>query len=121
MRTYDQATGSLSEPSDTGYSGRGEGLNNPDMEDVHDVGPIPRGTWTLGQARTDDRLGPVAIPLVWVLGPNGETAPPNGRFGFYIHGDTQARNNTASNGCIILGRATREALRDSPDRDLEVI
>ncbi|MGO9260313.1 MAG: hypothetical protein ACLQU1_29000 [Bryobacteraceae bacterium] len=51
MWTYNQLTGALShnaQPAGTGYSGMGPGKNNPAMQDVHDVGPIPKGKWHMG-------------------------------------------------------------------------
>ena len=33
-----------------------------------------------------------------------------GRSGFFIHGDNANMNHTASNGCIILGPAERQAI-----------
>jgi hypothetical protein len=43
--TYKQSTGELDHNGaaiGAGYSGHGAGLNNPAMQNVHDVGPIPR-------------------------------------------------------------------------------
>jgi hypothetical protein len=44
-----------------------------------------------------------------------------GRSGFFIHGDNQAMNHTASEGCIILPHAARIAIASSGDRGLRVI
>ncbi len=53
--TYAQTTGELQRDDKlvaTGYSGNGPGKNNPAMEDVPNVGPIPSGDWTIaGPAR----------------------------------------------------------------------
>ncbi len=46
MWTYAQKTGSLLQDGQavaTGYSGFDEGKNNPAMQAIHDVGPIPQG------------------------------------------------------------------------------
>ena len=51
--TYAQRTGDLQQDGkqvSAGYSGANEGKNNPAMEDVPDVGPIPRGDWTISRA-----------------------------------------------------------------------
>jgi hypothetical protein len=116
--TYGQITGLLTDPDGTeaarGYSGHGEGVNNPAMQGVPDMGPIPRGKWRINQACTHPRLGPVAMPLTMIEGDD------LGRFAFYIHGDNPQMNHTASHGCIILPRAVREAVQASKDRTLLV-
>jgi len=82
-----------------GYSGTGEGRNNPTLEWKPNVGPIPRGLYRIGDPITDAHMGPLAFPLV----PIDHSAC--GRTGFYIHGNNAA--NDASHGCIILGWAIR--------------
>jgi hypothetical protein len=107
---YVQRTGELFEAAGhvvgNGYSGHGEGLNNPEWEDKVGAGPVPCGKYAIGSPHTPiDHLGPVALPLI--------PAPENdmkGRCGFFIHGDNQFLNQSASNGCIILVRPVRELL-----------
>lgn len=115
---YSQSTGILTAPDGaalaTGYSGYGEGVNNPEMQGVPDTGPIPRGKWRVNQAAKHPRLGPVAMPLTMV---EGDVC---GRFAFYIHGDNGRGDRSASHGCIILPRAIREAVQASADRVLVV-
>lgn len=99
-----------------GYSGHSEGLNNPSMCNVRDVGPLPQGTYTIGQAHDSEHVGKFALPL----------APDSanvmfGRSAFYIHGDNPQLNHTASDGCIILVRPLREAIAGSGDTELLVI
>jgi len=53
----------------TGYSGLAEGKNNPAMERIHDVGPIPRGSYTIGPEFQSEKHGPV----VHKLAPNDGT------------------------------------------------
>ena len=118
--TYTQSTGELQQNSKqraTGYSGAGEGKNNPAMEHVRDVGPIPRGAWTITGPPSDSRSHG---PYVLRLEPAAETAT-HGRDGFLIHGDSKAHPGSASQGCIILPRAVREEIWHSGDRDLEVV
>lgn len=90
-----------------GYSGKGVGLNEPSLEDRVREGPIPRGLWRVSSSVTHQRLGPVCFPLSY-----GETPEdhydPHWRSGFYIHGDNDRANFTASSGCIILPRAARD-------------
>lgn len=106
---YVQSTGILYRPDGmaigTGYSGHGQGFNAPEFQQVHDVGPIPCGLYAIGTARDHPMLGPVAIPLT--------PDPSNIMFGrshFYCHGDNAARDGSASLGCIIMPRQTRQAL-----------
>ncbi|CAF1121418.1 unnamed protein product [Adineta ricciae] len=81
MATYYQSTGKFVTSDGTsysGYSGNGEGLNNPNKESVRCVGPIPK-----------------------VLTPS----PSNimyGRSDFLIHGDNKKNDYSASKGCIVV-------------------
>ena len=43
------------------------------------------------------------------------------RSGFMIHGDNAAANHTASEGCIILSRTTRNMIAASDDDTLVVV
>jgi hypothetical protein len=120
MWTYFQSTGNFVDEDggtvDIGYSGNGAALNNPEMQDVHDQGPTPRGGYVIGAAEDHPHLGPLAMPL--------EPLPGNvmfGRSGFFIHGDNALMNHTASAGCIILSRAARQMLAASGDRLLHVV
>jgi hypothetical protein len=103
-----------------GFSGYGTGLMDPDLEMVQDVGPIPRGSWTIGPFFDDPEKG----PLVADLTPSPDT-DVYGRSGFMLHGDTAAdvENGTqlASHGCIVLARSIRELIAASGDAELQVI
>jgi hypothetical protein len=118
---YEQQTGRLTNPSGNfvglGYSGRGEGLNNPAMQQVKDVGPIPRGKWSIGRF-VDDLGGKGMIVAHLTPAPETETY---GRAGFMVHGDNKAANHTASEGCIVLWRLLREMMMASNDRVLIVV
>jgi hypothetical protein len=117
MWTYSQTSGELVTPENNGYSGCGEGLNNPLAQNLHDVGPIPQGDWTIGKFFNDPGgKGPIVAHLY-----PGDGTETYGRTGFYIHGDNEAMNHTASEGCIILERAMREAIATSGDNALHVI
>lgn len=104
-----------------GYSGREAGLNNPAMQGVQDVGPIPVGTWSIGPAFTHALAGPVTMRLMPVAGTN-----TLGRDGFMIHGDTAVHaanptpDNSASHGCVVLARNLRDQIAASDDRSLIV-
>ena len=116
--TYNSANGNLSRNGvlvGTGYSGNTSGLNDPGMDDIHNVGPIPTGDWTIGEFFDDPHLGPVVAPL----SPNEGTVT-FGRSGFYIHGDNAAMNHSGSDGCIVLARELRQQIADSGDTELIV-
>lgn len=94
---------------DTGYSGHGQGLNNPDWQDHIGVGPLPIGDYRVSMPHTPtDHLGPVALPLVPL-----KSNEMHGRSGFFMHGDNSAMNHSASNGCLIFKRITREAVHNT--------
>lgn len=89
----------------SGYAGKGIGKNNPDMEHVRSVGPLPQGDYFIHRPITHPRLGPVAMRLI-----PGAPGSAFGRSGFYIHGDSKQHPGEASTGCIILPRHVREAV-----------
>lgn len=121
MYTYNQANGYISQDGHLlgqGYSGHGNGLNNPALEQVPSTGPIPRGLWEFGQAVNHPHLGPVAIPITPKDGTN-----TYGRGGFFAHGDEVGHvgENIASHGCIIAARGIRDHIEAGTDKDLEVV
>lgn len=108
MWTYSQNTGELTHNGvvvRVGYSGHGEGLNNPAMQDVHMVGPAPQGIYSIEHAQTHLKLGPYAMRL----DPSAQNEM-FGRAGFFIHGDNADMNHTASDGCLIFDRDTRQGV-----------
>ena len=118
--TYAQKSGELQQdckPVSTGYSGADAGKNNPAMESVPNVGPIPRGDWTIAGPPVDSKDHG---PYVLKLNPESST-DTHGRSGFLMHGDSKEHPGSASHGCIILTRAAREKVWQSGDRDLEVV
>lgn len=127
MWIYQQSTGKLvyrDANQDTnqelyvviGYSGHGEGKNNPDMQDVHNVGPVPRNFYTIGLAYTHPQKGPIVMRLTPDLG-----SEMYGRDGFLIHGDSIRAPGTASEGCIILPKWARLAISSHSCKRLQVI
>lgn len=120
---YSQSTGELTHidnqtgartPIGTGYSGNGVGLNNPNMQNEPFTGPIPQGTYYIGDATTTK--GPLTLPLTPRQGTD-----TFGRDLFRIHGDNSCDCQSASEGCIILQRSIREQINDSGDRILRVV
>lgn len=108
---YVQETGALYERTfrgnyrfvTRGYAGREQGRNNPQLEALKNVGPIPRGCWEIGEAVYSAVAGPVTV----VLTPHPETAL-FGRSAFRIHGNNA--KDDASRGCIILPRSIRSMI-----------
>lgn len=121
MWTYTQRTGNLyNKDGDltwTGYSGHGEGLNNPEKQNIKGVGPLPCGIYAIGTPFNSEHTGPNAMHLI--PDPNNEMF---GRGDFEIHGDNKNGNHSASNGCIVHSPAAdRLAIWNSGDHQLRVI
>ncbi|MEE9326713.1 MAG: RHS repeat-associated core domain-containing protein [Cocleimonas sp.] len=125
---YNQQSGQLShqpsasqgggppQPVASGYAGIGNGLNNSAAQNQANVGPLPQGSYSIGQQTNSPNTGPGILPLT--------PDPSNtmfGRHSFQIHGDNRAMNNTASNGCIILNRNMRNQIFNSGDNKLIVL
>jgi hypothetical protein len=100
----------------SGYSGSGAGKNDPALDFIPNVGPIPIGKWLLVGLEERGDLHPPVIRLA--PAPGTETFH---RGGFLIHGDSIAHPGEASHGCIILPHEVREAIWNSGIRELEVI
>jgi Protein of unknown function (DUF2778) len=118
--TYAQKTGELQQDGKhvaTGYSGAGEGKNNPDLQSARNVGPIPQGGWTIAGPPVNT---PEHGPYVLRLTPQEKTET-FGRDGFLMHGDSKNAPGTASHGCVIMPRTVREQVWNSGDRDLQVV
>jgi len=123
--TYEQSTGQLIDPTGktcvTGYAGGNcganpEGVNNPDMQDQHGIGPLPQGVYTFTEAENSPKLGPMAIILI--------PDPANEMFGrsdFRMHGDSITHPGCASEGCIIMPRNIREAVFAGDDKTITVV
>lgn len=122
---YCQEEGTLWTPEGAlagkGFSGHDSGVNNPAMQRQANIGPIPQGVWEIsGMDQGPSFMGPVAIEIT----PLPETVT-FGRNGFYLHGDTTEdvveHTQHASHGCIVMPRATREAVLASPCKWLIVV
>jgi hypothetical protein len=120
MLIYSQTSGEMRNGTvliGTGYAGRGEGLNNPAMQAVPNIGPLPQGIYTINPPINTTTHGPY---VMW-LTPD----PANemfGRFGFGIHADEIANpgKHLASTGCIVMSNEARLAIWESGDRQLRV-
>jgi hypothetical protein len=119
MYIYQQSSGELSRNGTivlTGYAGHGAGVNNPALQDQHDVGPLPQGNYTMTALLDSPHTGLATIILV----PDMSNLMFN-RSGFRIHGDNDLGNHTASDGCIVAGHAVdRTAIWTSGDHRLVV-
>jgi len=117
--TYSQSTGEFVVTDKTGkvlwtkdcYSGKGEGINNPTLEYVVEVGPIPRGVWVI-EPETRDRNNGAPSDSTVTLTPVGDNNTfQYGRSVFRIHGGYGPGNLNASRGCIIMeGKDLRDEL-----------
>jgi hypothetical protein len=99
-----------------GYSGFSRGKNNPSMQHVPGIGPIPQGAYLIGAESEDEKHGPVALHLVPLTGT--ETWQ---RTGFLVHGDSKSAPGAASHGCIIVPRLIRDHMADQNDKLLIVL
>jgi hypothetical protein len=125
MWTWSQSRGSMSNPPEfvTGFGYAGgdcgknlQGKNNPEMQDVPNVGPLPRGLYTIAAPIDTVTHGPYVL---W-LTPDSANQMFT-RSGFGIHGDSVVSPGDASDGCIVLPRSVREVIGNSNDNQLEVI
>lgn len=119
MWTYEQATGRMlhyGKLEGIGYAGKGEGKNNPEMQDVHKVGPLPRGIYSINAPIDTASHGPY---VMW-LTPDA-CNDMCGRSAFGIHGDSKSRPGDASEGCIAIALAVRRAIWESDDHTVEVV
>jgi hypothetical protein len=118
-------TGQLFDPTGklvaSGYAGGNcgknpEGINNPLMCSVHNIGPLPPGLYTFGKLwEPHPKVGQYAFELI--------PDPKNVMFGradFFCHGDT-LKPRCASEGCIIMPRNIRELMYASTVRTIQVV
>lgn len=89
-------------------------MNNPNMESVKKVGPIPKGVYDIGKSTITK--GPLTLPLT-----PREGTDTFGRDAFRIHGDNSRHNQSGSEGCIVMGPDARNQISNSQDRVLRVV
>jgi RHS repeat-associated protein len=125
---YDQKTGQMTHvlpdgsrvAVGTGYSGQGNGLNNPSEQYTPNTGPIPQGSYTIEPQKDNVTGAGHKLPGSMRLDPTADN-DTHGRAGFLIHGDNPRGDHSASNGCIILPRPARNAIGGSNDHILVVV
>lgn len=98
---YSQSSGILTDNAGiTGhtfqcYAGFGAGKNNPAMQNIPNIGPLPCGIYDQVELLLESDHGPYAIRLA----PRPENVMFS-RAGFMLHGDSIERPGCASHGCI---------------------
>lgn len=95
------------------YSGHGPGLDNPDDQNIVDVGPLPLGQYAIGEWHDDPKLGPNIAHLTPLFATD--------RSGFYWHGDNRYLNHSASHGCLVSPPDVRLRAKQSGETYLEVV
>lgn len=119
--TFIQSTGAILDETGhqiaIGWAGNGEGRNNPAMQSVHDVGPLPQGVYRVNPwEETHGHLGPMVAPLIQI---EGETF---GRSAFFIHGPSRGANyGQESKGCIVVPRPLRAKIKAGAPNFLKVV
>jgi hypothetical protein len=106
--TYSQSSGILECDErfvTVGYAGFSAGKNNPAAQAVARTGPIPQGMYTIGAAKTHDRLGPCVMALTPDAGNE-----MFGRSEFYIHGDNPTHPGQSSDGCVVIPSPDRQTI-----------
>lgn len=125
MWTFEQSTGKVYQDGGQslaiGYAGGNcgkhpEGKNNPAMQDVPDIGPIPQGLWGISAPHDHPKLGKYAMALTPMTDTN-----TFGRSGFYMHGDSIPHPGEASDGCPVVPKFARERVWESGDHVLNVV
>lgn len=119
MWIYSQSKATMSHDGFTtmiGYAGNGQGLNNPNAQNIVGHGPLPQGFYIIGSPHDSPHTGLFTLDLT-----PDESNIMFGRSLFRIHGDNPEMNDSASDGCIILGRTMREAIASSGDNRLQVV
>lgn len=98
------------------YAGNGAGKNNPAMQDVKDVGPLPCGFYTIGDPVEDVITGHYTLPLT----PDPDTEM-HGRDEMKCHGENPAHPGQSSDGCIVAPLPLRMEIHESADTRLQVV
>jgi hypothetical protein len=127
MWIYSQRTGELywehppvRELIGTGYSGAGSLKNDPAMQCISDLGPIPRGEYTIGPIGAYGPGGVLKSALPLTPDPSNDMCSPP-RSNFLIHGDSAQHPGWASGGCIIMALSIRQKISQSGDNRLRVV
>jgi hypothetical protein len=115
---FSQSTGKVTEDDGTlvatGFAGNdsrpgvnpnhAHGYLNPAAEYLHNIGPLPKGTYSVGAWGSHPPLGAHSAPLTQT---SGQTF---GRKGFFIHGPSLDDPLNSSEGCIVISHLQRLAV-----------
>lgn len=102
------------------YAGHGDGKNNPFMQGVKNIGPLPQGCYKAITKIEDSHLGPYALHLdpdeatraeIIILGRDPDS--------FFCHGDSISHPGDASDGCICAMIQVRQFIW-LEDKDIRV-
>jgi hypothetical protein len=93
-----------------------QGRNNPAMQAVRFIGPLPVGWYTISEPFHHPKLG----QLTFQLTPDPEN-DMLGRGEFFMHGAGGDDPANSSEGCIIQAHDVRQAVADSGVRRLQVV
>ena len=129
LTTWTDDDGKVLIPAGNSWSGNDvvdpkiKGKNNPQQQDVPNVGPLPRGAYTVGvwsgtghPPGYPPNLGPDIASLTQV---SGETY---GRRNFFIQGDAQGpTHGQESRGNIVMPRDARMALKTIAPNTITVV
>ncbi len=121
----DNLTMHLTDYGIVAYSGRNEGLNNPNVENRMNVGPIIQVTYMIGKMQDNTTQEGKVLKDSMRLEPDKTTAArikEEGRTGgFLIHAGNW-ETLSSSSGCIVgMDLKMRETINDSGDRILRVM
>lgn len=98
----------------------GEGVNNPALEAIRNVGPLPAGFYVMGPPFNHPTAGGYTMRLQFVPG----TGDLHGRSGFLWHGgwrDPKAHKDNASHGCMVSSFTDRVRAWEEGDHLIRVI
>ncbi len=120
---YSQSTGRLTYVDSngnsafvgTGYAGYGPGLNNPAMQNVPFIGPLPQGLYTIGPQQDN---GNRSQSMVLTPNPGNQMFD---RWGFLIHGPHKDDQHDSSNGCPVFKKSIRDQIGKSNDKCFQVV
>jgi hypothetical protein len=128
---YSQKDGTLLDMEDRrvgkGYSGAPGHVNDPDSQGKKDQGVIPEGTWTIGEVTESSKDTRGKGENLIHLKPDAATTERVRAMGrdpntFYIHAGKQDPNDrSASQGCIIMKKDERKALRQLQGAKIRVV
>ncbi len=130
---YSQSTGQLSHFTEStngmgdvniavvghGYAGKGDGLNNPNMQDKGFKGPLPQGVYRI-ERQQDNKVGRGIVLKGSMRLTQDAQNNMFKRDGFLMHrGNMLTRNS--SEGCIVQAPATLDTVGASGDNVLVVV